>query len=368
MATDTKHANSITLAGTKLIEEKEYYDKNLQVILEEDKSLSQFFEQDTQPYNTGKTFTFRKTIPITPPTAPLEEGVIPDPNKIGLREYKVSMNPWGDYFTFTDEIKKYAIDDIVGDMSDALGNSAVELMNQRRYLAMTSSGNHWFAGLTNEQVTGALTTIRESVGGITISDLPKIKAFLFRMKVKPLPGGDYVFIVSPEIEADMMSPAKNTSQYTFIELTKNANYKPIYEGEIGRILGFRFVVNNAIVEQDGVHKCIILGMYQGKKALIERAVGSGKPEMIFNDLGSSGANDPLKQKGTVGYKIDAVGFAVRSDVACLVYECKPTLSFDTEYPQQAESLIIKQVNIGGTTGEVTPNKILGQGSEEITKE
>ena len=188
MATDTKHANSITLAGTKLIEEKEYYDKNLQVILEEDKSLSQFFEQDTQPYNTGKTFTFRKTIPITPPTAPLEEGVIPDPNKIGLREYKVSMNPWGDYFTFTDEIKKYAIDDIVGDMSDALGNSAVELMNQRRYLAMTSSGNHWFAGLTNEQVTGALTTIRESVGGITISDLPKIKAFLFRMKVKPLPG------------------------------------------------------------------------------------------------------------------------------------------------------------------------------------
>lgn len=368
MPTDTKVTNSITLAGTKLIEEKEYYDKKLEVILEDDKALSQYFEQDTQPYNTGKSFTFRKTVPIVPPTAPLEEGVTPDPNKIGLREYKVSMSPWGDWFTFTDEIKKYAIDDVVGDMQIALANSAVELKNNRRYLAMTSSRNRWFAGLDASAVTGTLSSIRGNVKGFTLADFPKIKAFFGRMNVKPFAGGDYVVLVSPEIEADMLSVDKNSTQYTFIELSKNANYKPIYEGEIGKILGFRFVVNRAITESDGVHKCIVLGMYQSKKPLIERAVGSGNPEMIFNDLGSAGSNDPLKQKGTVGYKIDAVGFAVKSDVACLVYECKPTLSFATEYPQEAESLITKQVNIGGTTGEVDPNKTLGQGKSELTDE
>ena len=363
--TDTKHANSITLAGTKLIEEKEYYDKKLEVILEDDKSLSQYFEQDTQPYNTGKTFTFRKTVPIVPPTEPLQEGVTPDPNKIGLREYKVAMSPWGDWLTFTDEIKKYAIDDLVGDMQIVLANSAVELKNNRRYLAMTSSRNRWFAGLEASAVTGDLATVRTSVTGFAIADFPKIKAFFGRMNVKPFPGGDFVVLVSPEIEADMLSVKKDSTNYTFIELNKNANYKPIYEGEIGKILGFRFVVSRAVTESDGVHKCIVLGMYQSKKPLIERAVGSGKPEMIFNDLGSAGSNDPLKQKGTVGYKIDAVGFAVRSDVACLVYECKPTLSFATSYPTTSESAIVSQVNIAGTTGAVTPSKNLGQGKNEI---
>ena len=366
MATDLKHTNTVTIAGTELIEAKEYYDKKLEVILNEDTSISQYFEKDTQPYNTGKTFTFRKTTPIVPPTAPLEEGVKPEPNTIGLREYKVSMNPWGDYLEFTDEVKKYAIDDLVSDMTVALGSSAAELLNNRRVIAMTSSRNRWFAGVDNIESASDLATIRESLGGFNLADFPKIKAFFGRMNVKPLEGGDYVVLISPEVEASLLSINKDSNQFTFVELNKNANYKPIYEGEVGRILGFRFVSNRAIVgDDDGIHKCIVLGKYQGKKALIERAVGSGRPEMIFNDLGSAGSNDPLKQKGTTAYKIDAIGFAVRADVACLVYECTPELSFAETYPQSAESGIVSQVNIGGTTGTVASDQVLAQGTKEL---
>ncbi|MGN1337349.1 MAG: N4-gp56 family major capsid protein [Candidatus Coprovivens sp.] len=363
-------STGVTFAGTQTIEEKEYYDKQLELIIKDDGGLSEYFESDSQPYNTGKKFTYRKMLPITPPDKPLEEGVVPDPNKIALREYEGSMSPWGDYLVFSDEAKKYTADDLIGSSTTQLGYSATELMNQRRALAMTTSRNRWFAGLDSSQITGTLDDLRVLMTAFDLEDLPKISAYLKKLHVKPYTGTDYVILIPTEIESSLLTLKKSATQYSFIELTKNANYQPVLEGEIGRILGFRFVTNPYLKVEDGKAKCIILGKYQNKKGLLQKGVGfkpgESKPSMIIKDFGSAGVNDPLNQKASVGYKIDAWTAVVTADQAVLVYECKAEIAFKDEYPDLATTGLIKQVNIGGETGDIKPNASVANGKVDST--
>lgn len=362
--------NGITLGGTKTIESKEFYDKQLELIINSDGGLEEYFDVDTQAYNTGKKFTYRKMMPIEPPTKPLEEGVVPDPNKISLREYEASMSPWGDYLLISDEMKKYAIDDLMSDTTEQLGNSAVELMRRQQAKAMLTSRNRWFAGVSDENITGDLATIRSSTTAFNLEDLPKISAYLKHLRVQPWVGTDYVILIPTEVEATLLTLKKSSSQFSFVELTKNSNYEPVVKGEIGKVLGFRFVTTPYLEVKDGQAQCVILGKFNNKKPLLMKGVGfkpgSSKAQIIVKDFGSAGPNDPINQRASIAYKIDAWTAVVKADQAVLIYECKSDVEFNDKYPIEAESLVKSQVNTGsdGTTGVVTPNKVIGNGLTE----
>ena len=63
----------------------------------------------------------------------------------------------------------------------------------------------------------------------------------------------------------------------------------------------------------------------GADCLIRTEVeGRGNAKMYVKPLGSAGVLDPINQRQSIGFKIDAVGFGVERNEAVAVYHCIPT--------------------------------------------
>lgn len=63
----------------------------------------------------------------------------------------------------------------------------------------------------------------------------------------------------------------------------------------------------------------------GKDALVRTGIkGQSDAQMIVKGLGSSGVNDPLNQRQSIGFKINSVGFGNARAEAVVAYYCVPT--------------------------------------------
>ena len=70
-----------------------------------------------------------------------------------------------------------------------------------------------------------------------------------------------------------------------------------------------------------VQKVLIVG----KDALIRTEVeGRGNAKMYVKPLGSAGVLDPIDQRQSIGFKIDAVGFGVENNSSVAIYNCIPS--------------------------------------------
>ena len=127
----------------------------------------------------------------------------------------------------------------------------------------------------------------------------KVAAYLKKMHV-PKIDGSYVAIIHPSCSADIMMSEG------WIDITKYKNPEQIYEGEIGKIAGIRFVESsNAKVwkgTEDGcadglaVYSTVVIG---GGAYGTTKVTGGGL-QTIIKQLGAG--EDPLNQRATVGWK------------------------------------------------------------------
>lgn len=78
--------------------------------------------------------------------------------------------------------------------------------------------------------------------------------------------------------------------------------------------------DNPYVELN-VEKVLVIG----KDALIRTDVaGEGNAKMYAKPLGSAGTLDPINQRQSIGFKINAVGFGVENNAAVAIYNCLPS--------------------------------------------
>lgn len=109
----------------------------------------------------------------------------------------------------------------------------------------------------------------------------------------------YVGIIHPDVSYDLMSDPKWVNVKTY------ADPEGIYEGEIGRIEGVRFVETSEAKVFTGagagdrdVYSTLILG---GDAYGVTEITGGGL-QHIIKQLGSAGTSDPLDQRATAGWK------------------------------------------------------------------
>lgn len=334
-AKDIKSANMASY-GKKMNETEAhvFYDMTLKDAIYENYNLEKYFDTIELPKNHGKKMRFRKSGKYVANGEPLVEGVIPDEDKpMETYEYEVALQDFGGYIKFTDDLDIYSIDK--GESTRLQRNQGYavgELFQEKAKKILLSSRNVWFAKpLTgNVTVNSTLQAAYNSCGRFNLDDLRKIKVFLNRTRVKPYDGGDYVMLISPEVESDIMTLAKSEDQFTFIEISNyQQNTKPLMEGEIGRWNNFRFVRENAIGEiaqttsGASIHGCVILGKYQNEKgAKLVKLAGEGAPKSILKPITSGGANEnPLNQVGSIGWKLKGWGGTVLYSEAVMIYHC-----------------------------------------------
>lgn len=298
-----------------------YYDKALMELLRHKMQLHlKFAQKKPMPKNAGDTVSFRKIVALEPALTPLTEGVTPDGNSIAMTEITASTDQYGDFIQFSDLISIVAIDKVVLEYIAELADQAKETLDILAREALSGGTNVMYAGGKSSRATVAEGDV------LSVTDVRKVVRFFRKNYIKPIngAGGDYACLISPDTEYDFFDDK---------EFRQIADYggsvKPLLENEVGRFHNVRFFTtpNAKVFEGEGaasadVHSAIFLG----KNAYgVTEITGEGSVKSIIKPLGSAGTGDPLNQRQTAGWKINAFGLVRLEELALVRYEHVPSI-------------------------------------------
>ncbi len=248
----------------------------------------QFGQKHNIPKNGGKTINFRRFVPFDKATTALTEGVTPSGGTLSVTSLTSSVAEYGYYVTLSDLLMLTSIDNTLVETTKLLGNQAGSTLD-----AIT---REVINGGTNVMYSGGVSA-RSSITAdckLTVDDIYKAARFL-KTQNAPKIDGSYVAIIHPDVAYDLMRDEE------WIEAHKYAATTELFEGEIGKIGGVRFVETTEAKTFAGdttVYSTLVLGA----NAYGVTEVTGGGLKTIVKQLGSGGTADPLNQRATAGWK------------------------------------------------------------------
>ena len=196
----------------------------------------QFGQKHPIPKAGGKTIEFRKYDPLPKALTPLSEGVTPAGQKLNMGVITATVDQYGGFVELSDMLMLTAIDNNLVQATKLLGSQAGRTLD--------TITREVLAGGTNVQYAdGQVDTRAALVGGnsdsaknhyLTVDAVRRAVRFLKVMNA-PKINGYYAGIIHPDVAYDLMSDPKWVNVKTY------SDPEGIYEGEIGRIEGVRFV-------------------------------------------------------------------------------------------------------------------------------
>lgn len=215
-------------------EMKTYYDNRLIDLAEPNLVYDQFGVKRPIPRNRGKTIEFRKYSPLDKALTKLTEGVTPSGNKLDVTTITATVDQYGDYIEISDVLDLTAIDRNIEEATSLLGSQAGRTLDTITREVVTAGTNKSFAPKDD----GTEILLREDVDDtclLTPKVIRQAVAKLRRMNAVPFSDGYFVGIIHPDVACDL----QNDQEWQ--ESHKYAEPENLYNGEIGRIGGVRFV-------------------------------------------------------------------------------------------------------------------------------
>ena len=303
-------ATQTTLLDGLSAEMKTFYDMTL--IDEAGPQLvhDQFGQKRPIPANGGKTIEFRKFSPLAKAMTPLTEGVTPSGSDLNVTSITATVAQYGDFIVQSDVLELTALDNTILEATKLLGKQAGMTLDTVVRNVLNSGTNVTYCPKIAAS-TGAETAVTsranlDLTAKLTVDVVQQVVAKL-RAQNAPTINGDYVAIIHPYVAYDLMRDPE------WIDAHKYAAPENLYNGEIGKIGGVRFVQSTeAKIWRDstcpaqsgaspayyGVFSTLFLG--EGAYGVTE--ITGGGLETIVKQKGSSGTADPLNQRSSVGWK------------------------------------------------------------------
>ncbi len=182
----------------------------------------------------AKTISFRKYDPLPKRMTPITEGVTPDGQNLRVSVVEATIAQYGGYVELTDLLLLSAVDNNLCMATRLLGAQAGRTLD--------TISREVLAGGTNVQFGENAVSARHLLTGgkesgnhyLTVDCIRRAVRFLKSQNAERI-RGSYVAIIHPDVAYDLMSdPAwKLPHQY--------ADPASLYEGEIGKLEGVRFV-------------------------------------------------------------------------------------------------------------------------------
>ncbi len=262
----------------------------------------QFAQKHPIPKNGGKTIEFRKYDTLPKALTPLTEGVTPDGQKISLSVIRGTVSQYGGYVELSDILLLTAIDNQLVTATKALGSQAGRTLDTITREVLNGGTNVQYAeGQVSSRAALYFTDETDNCN-LTVDAIRRAVRFLKVMNA-PKINGYYAGIIHPDVSYDLMSDPK------WVNVKSYSDPEGIYEGEIGRIEGVRFVeTSEAKVFTGGaagsrdVYSTLVLG----DDAYGTTELTGGGLQHIVKQLGSAGTGDPLNQRATAGWKATKV--------------------------------------------------------------
>lgn len=293
-ATATNTTSSGTSGNDLSAEMKTYYSDYMIDMASPELVHGQFAQQHDIPKNGGKTIEFRKYSPLKKALTPLAEGVTPDGNSLDVSTVTATVNQYGDWIQLPDMLILTAIDNNMVQATELLGSQAGRTLDTVIREILNGGTSVMYGNGTTATTRNALTDADK----MSVDVVKRAVRFL-KGQNAPKIGGSYVAIIHPDVAYDLMSdPA-------WIDSVKYQDAMRLFEGEIGKIAGVRFVETteakiweNANAQNHSVYSTLFLG----SNAYGTTSVTGGGLETIVKQLGSAGTSDPLNQRASVGWK------------------------------------------------------------------
>lgn len=234
MATQTQ--TQTTLLQALAPEMKTYYEKRLLDNAQPELVHDQFGEKYTIPEHAGKTMELRKFSPLGKATTPLTEGVPPSGNSLTVTNLTATIAQYGDYIKMSDVLDMTAYDNVKEQATKELGREAGLTMDTITREVITGGTSKMFVpSVSNGTETPVLLRANVTAAcALRPADILKAVTKLKRVNCKPINGG-YVGIIHPDTEHDIMA------NDDWLDVHKYAKPEEIYNGEIGKLYGVRFV-------------------------------------------------------------------------------------------------------------------------------
>jgi len=296
---DLQHfAVQVTTQASLSPEMKTFYD--LSLIDEAGANLvhDQFAQKRPIPAGQGKTIEFRKFAALPKATTPLTEGVTPDGRALTVSTVTATVNQYGDYITQSDVLELTAVDNTVLEATKLLGRQAGLTLDTVTRNVLQSGTNVMYA---EKWVDGAPVevTSRDGLDSTAVLTVELVQRAVANLRALNAPtiDGSYIAIIHPYAAYDLMRDSE------WIDANKYGSPENLYEGEIGRLAGVRFVqTSEAKIYKNASDLAVFGTLFLGAEAYGTTEVEGGGLETIVKQKGSAGTSDPLDQRSSVGWK------------------------------------------------------------------
>ena len=263
----------------------------------------QFGQKHPIPKNGGKTIEFRKYNPLPKLTTPISEGVTPDGQSLNMTTIEATVAQYGGYITLSDVLLLTAIDNNLVQATKLLGSQAGRTLDTITREVLNGGTNVIYAGGHSVRLAVASDDV------ITVDDIKKAVRTLKNQNAEKI-NGSYVAIIHPDVAYDL------TNDPAWKDVKTYSDPKDIYEGEIGKLFGVRFVETTEACkfpietirenEPAGIGRYVYSTLILGADAYGVTEIEGGGLEHIVKQLGSAGTGDPLNQRATAGWKATKV--------------------------------------------------------------
>ena len=325
------NTNTTETSGLELeAKNKKYYSKLLIEGTKPNLIHEQFALKRNIPKQNSKKIEFRKFSSLPKALTPLTEGVTPNGQKLTVSSVEAEVHQFGGYITESDVLQTAAIDDTIVQDTKALSTQASATRDTVVRDTLATNTNVIYAG------GAASRSAMTAASKLTVDDVYKAVRFLKNQNAEKI-NGDYIAIIHPDCAYDIMRSNE------WIDAHKYATPENLYNGEIGKIAGCRFIESTEAkiwtkdnasssdpvpdVGTDSAHKYLaVYGVtILGKDAYAVTEIEGFGLEHIVKGLGSGGTADPLNQRSTVGWK-SAMTACVLSPEKMTRIECVSSFS------------------------------------------
>ena len=208
---------------------KTFYKTSLLENARNEHYYAQFGQKQPLPKNEGKKIEWRKFDTFEKALTPLTEGVTPDGRNINMSKIEAEIHQYGDYTTVSDRLELEAVDPIITLTTEEHGAQAGDTIDTLTRNVVMAGSNVIYGG-SNVSSRSSLT----NSDTLTPTLIDKAMTFLKKMKA-PTINGDYVAIIHPSVAFDLRE------SQGWEDVHKYAQPAEIYNGEIGKLHGVRFV-------------------------------------------------------------------------------------------------------------------------------
>lgn len=302
-------ATQTTLSAGSQAQLHLYYEKKLLSVLEPRLVLQPLGKKQRLPKGSGKQVKWLRYASIEGSTVALTEGTPPADTSFSTSNVTSDIQQYGQFAKVSDLLSDVAIDPVLENLSERFGIAASKTIEELIVSEIANNCSNQYAGSTPAAPINNFAGI-----SATLTHKELIEAMIVQKAafVGPHESGEYVCVLHPRAEYDLLADSQAGS---FLDVMKYTDNRPLLNGEIGRMYGMRFLVSDKMLTSKGngvnhagpndIHQSFVIG----EEAFGVVELNGESMKMIMKKHGSAGANDPLDQFATVGYKIN--GFAVK---------------------------------------------------------